>query len=143
MQNEGSYTCNACGEEIVVPLDLSEGLSQEYVEDCPVCCRPNVIHVEIDEDGEASVWAEANGVRPRALASWCAHSRRWQAQLEGTDPAPARSARRSGFVAARVAPNATSTSVRVELNAGGARLELHWPLAHARELAALLREFGQ
>jgi hypothetical protein len=42
----------------VVPLDLSQGLSQEYVEDCPICCRPNVIHVEISEDGEASVWAE-------------------------------------------------------------------------------------
>ena len=55
---EDSYTCDACGEEIVVPLDLSQGSSQEYVEDCPVCCRPNVIHVEIDEDGNASVWAE-------------------------------------------------------------------------------------
>jgi cysteine-rich CPXCG protein len=59
MQDEVSYTCNACGEEIVVPLDLSEGSSQEYFEDCPVCCRPNVIHVEIDEEGEARVWAEA------------------------------------------------------------------------------------
>ena len=29
------------------------------------------------------VWAEANGVPPRALASWCAHARRWQARLEG------------------------------------------------------------
>jgi len=55
---EDSYSCDACGEEIVVPIDLSQGSSQEYVEDCPVCCRPNVIHVEIDEDGNASVWAE-------------------------------------------------------------------------------------
>ena len=55
---EDSYTCDACGEEIVVPIDLSQGSSQEYVEDCPVCCRPNVIHVEIDEDGNARVWAE-------------------------------------------------------------------------------------
>jgi hypothetical protein len=46
-------------------------------------------------------------------------------------------------VAARLAPNTASTSVRVELSAGGARLELHWPLAHTRELAALLRELGQ
>jgi DNA-directed RNA polymerase subunit RPC12/RpoP len=58
MQDEASYVCQACGEEIVIPLDLSEGSSQEYVEDCPVCCRPNVIHVEIDEDGEARAWAE-------------------------------------------------------------------------------------
>ncbi len=57
MQNEASYTCDACGEEIVVPLDLSAGSSQEYVEDCPVCCRANLIHVEIDEDGVATIWA--------------------------------------------------------------------------------------
>ena len=58
MDDEASYVCDACGEEIVVPLDLSAGSSQEYVEDCPVCCRPNVVHVEVDEDGHASVWAE-------------------------------------------------------------------------------------
>ncbi len=58
MQDEASYTCDGCGEEIVIPLDLSQGMHQEYVEDCPVCCRANVIHIEIDEDGEASVWAE-------------------------------------------------------------------------------------
>jgi len=33
--------------------------------------------------------------------------------------------------------------VRVELNAGGARLELDWPLAHTGELAAPLRELSQ
>ncbi len=58
MQNEASYICDACGEEIVVPLDLSAGECQEYIEDCPVCCRPNVIHIEFDVDGEANVWAE-------------------------------------------------------------------------------------
>jgi hypothetical protein len=56
---EASYTCDACGEKIVVPIDLSAGDSQEYVEDCPVCCRPNVIHVELHEGGEVRVWAEA------------------------------------------------------------------------------------
>jgi hypothetical protein len=54
---EASYVCDACGEEIVIPLDPSAGASQEYVEDCPVCCRPNVIHVEFDEAGETRVWA--------------------------------------------------------------------------------------
>jgi hypothetical protein len=58
MQDEASYTCDGCGEEIVIPLDLSQGASQEYVEDCPVCCRANLIYVEIDEDGTATVWAE-------------------------------------------------------------------------------------
>jgi hypothetical protein len=51
--------CDSCGEEIVVPLDWSQGPEQEYVEDCPVCCCPNVIRVEIDEDGSVRVWAAA------------------------------------------------------------------------------------
>ena len=58
MRDEASYTCDCCGEEVVVPIDLSAGTSQEYVEDCPVCCRPNLIHVEVEEDGDVRVWAE-------------------------------------------------------------------------------------
>jgi hypothetical protein len=58
MNDESSYHCGACGEEIVVPIDFSQGVRQEYVEDCPVCCQANVIHVEIDDGGEAAVWAE-------------------------------------------------------------------------------------
>lgn len=57
-QAEGSYLCDACGEEIVVPLDLTAGTNQSYVEDCPVCCRANTIHVQIDDDGQVSIWAE-------------------------------------------------------------------------------------
>ena len=63
MTNEASYVCDACGEEIVIPIDPSAGSSQEYVEDCPVCCRANLIHVEIDDDGEARTWAEPEGAR--------------------------------------------------------------------------------
>ncbi len=59
MQEEASYVCDNCGEEVVVPVDPSAGSNQEYVEDCSVCCNPNVIHVEIDEDGEVRVWGEA------------------------------------------------------------------------------------
>jgi len=51
MDEEGSYICDACGEEIVVPLDPSAGSEQEYVEDCPVCCRPNLIRVEFGPGG--------------------------------------------------------------------------------------------
>ena len=54
------------------------------------------------------------------------------------------SQRKSIQVHARVGPSAASAaSVRVALNAGTARLELHWPLAHTRELAALLRELSR
>lgn len=59
MLSESAYICDACGEQIVIPIDASNGSSQEFVEDCPVCCRPNVIHVEIDDDGEVRIWAEA------------------------------------------------------------------------------------
>ncbi len=52
MKDEASYVCDSCGEEIVLPIDLSAGSAQEYVEDGPVCCRPNVIHVE---DGDRRV----------------------------------------------------------------------------------------
>ena len=58
MKDEASYTCDSCGEEIVVPIDLSAGTRQKYVEDCPICCRPNVIHVEVSDEGEVLVWAE-------------------------------------------------------------------------------------
>jgi hypothetical protein len=55
---EGNYLCDACGESIVIPLDPTEGCQQTYIEDCPVCCRSNVIHVEFDNDGHAQIWAE-------------------------------------------------------------------------------------
>ena len=58
MNDEVTYVCGACGEEIVVPIDVSQGNRQEYVEDCPVCCRANVIRVEFDGTGDASAWAE-------------------------------------------------------------------------------------
>ncbi len=57
MTDEASYLCDTCREEIVVPIDISAGPSQEYLEDCPVCCRPNVVHVEIGEAGDVRVWA--------------------------------------------------------------------------------------
>ncbi len=55
LNDEASYVCGSCGEDIVVPVDSSEGRQQQYVEDCPVCCCPNVIYVEIDEEGFPNV----------------------------------------------------------------------------------------
>lgn len=43
-----SYICAVCGEEIETVVDESQGLAQEYIEDCQVCCRPNVLRVQID-----------------------------------------------------------------------------------------------
>lgn len=57
MDEEGTYICDSCGEEIVIPLDVAAGSHQSYTEDCPVCCNANVIHVDWDEEGPR-VWAE-------------------------------------------------------------------------------------
>lgn len=58
MDDEANYICDACGEEIVIPVDLSAGSQQSYVEDCPVCCRPNIVYLDIDEAGEVRSWSE-------------------------------------------------------------------------------------
>ena len=94
---------------------------------------------------KSKVWAAANDVPERVLASWCAHSRRWQARLDGVSAGPAVQPKSSGFVAARVAvaPISAAPTVHVEVRCGTSRLELHWPLAHTRELAALVRELAQ
>ena len=59
MHDEATYICDHCGEEIVIPVDVAAGNSQTYVEDCPVCCHPQVIHVERDDAGDANAWGEA------------------------------------------------------------------------------------
>ena len=60
LDEDPAYTCPICGESIVIPLDASAGTDQQYVEDCPVCCHPNVIHVEFLEPPDPPrVWAES------------------------------------------------------------------------------------
>jgi len=48
-----TYTCAVCGEEIETAVDESQGLEQEYIEDCAVCCRPNVLRVSIDPENDS------------------------------------------------------------------------------------------
>jgi hypothetical protein len=51
--------CPFCGEEEDMHVDAGGGSHQTYTEDCPVCCRPRVVHVEPgDEPGEVRVWLE-------------------------------------------------------------------------------------
>ena len=53
-------SCPYCGELVELDIDEGGGARQQYVEDCPVCCNPNVIHLEFFDDGEPPrVWAEA------------------------------------------------------------------------------------
>ena len=58
----GTYCCAVCGEENETFVDLTAGLIQSYVEDCAVCCRPNVLHITIDESsGSVSLETEFEG----------------------------------------------------------------------------------
>lgn len=50
MQNTSEFYCAYCGEENTTFIDISAGMIQNYVEDCQVCCRPNILYVRIDED---------------------------------------------------------------------------------------------
>lgn len=52
-----SYECAFCGEENDTLVDPSGGNHQSYVEDCTVCCRPNVLRVSISSDGNAAIEA--------------------------------------------------------------------------------------
>jgi hypothetical protein len=51
-------SCPYCGETIEVLLDPSAG-EQRYIEDCQVCCRPIMLSVSLDADGEPRVHAAA------------------------------------------------------------------------------------
>ena len=46
--------CPYCDAAITVLVDGSVA-SQSYVEDCEVCCRPIVLDVAVDPDGEVRV----------------------------------------------------------------------------------------
>ncbi|HVO62157.1 MAG TPA: CPXCG motif-containing cysteine-rich protein [Terriglobales bacterium] len=44
------FQCAGCGEWNETAVDEAAGLNQLYVEDCQVCCKPNVLHVTYDAD---------------------------------------------------------------------------------------------
>ena len=44
------YSCPHCGELVDTWPDPGGGEVQRYVEDCPVCCRPNQIHATYDPE---------------------------------------------------------------------------------------------
>jgi endogenous inhibitor of DNA gyrase (YacG/DUF329 family) len=43
--DEHPVQCPYCGEPVEVSADPVGVQSETYVEDCPVCCRPWVVHV--------------------------------------------------------------------------------------------------
>jgi hypothetical protein len=58
LDQEAVYIWDSCGEEIVVPVDISAGEHQDYAEDSPVCCHPMTLHVDTGPDGEAHIDGE-------------------------------------------------------------------------------------
>ena len=50
MQSTSEYFCAYCGEPNVTFVDLSAGGQQSYIEDCQVCCRPNILYIRLDEE---------------------------------------------------------------------------------------------
>ncbi len=53
--------CPWCGERFDTSVDCSAG-SQEYVEDCQICCAPIVFRTAVDWDGQLlGVTTEAEG----------------------------------------------------------------------------------
>jgi hypothetical protein len=50
MESTAEYICAFCGEANPTFVDLSAGSQQSYVEDCQVCCQPNVLYIYLDEE---------------------------------------------------------------------------------------------
>jgi len=55
---ERTIGCPYCGEAISILVDESLP-EQQYTEDCQVCCRPIVLDVTVDPDGDVSVLARS------------------------------------------------------------------------------------
>lgn len=55
MNSPATYTCPSCFEVVDTFPDPGGGEEQSYVEDCAVCCRPNVLHVRWDD--EEATWS--------------------------------------------------------------------------------------
>ncbi len=54
-----AFQCAGCGEWNETSVDEAGGMRQSYVEDCQVCCKPNVLHIAWDmSEGEYTIWAE-------------------------------------------------------------------------------------
>ena len=47
-----SWTCQYCGDENKVWVDLTIEDKQDFIEDCSVCCRPNRIVISPIQEGE-------------------------------------------------------------------------------------------
>lgn len=59
MEIEATFICLYCFQVNLTAVDASAGNRQEYIEDCQVCCRPNLLRVTVDSSlEEATIEAE-------------------------------------------------------------------------------------
>ena len=53
------FQCAGCGERNETDVDETAGTRQSYVEDCQVCCKPNVLRVSgVPDTEEFTIHAE-------------------------------------------------------------------------------------
>jgi hypothetical protein len=50
---ETGFQCAGCGEWNETAVDDSAGRTQSYVEDCQVCCKPNILRIQYDPEAQA------------------------------------------------------------------------------------------
>jgi hypothetical protein len=58
VDTEATVHCPYCGELNQIALDPGSGSTQQYVEDCQICCRPWRVFVTYLPDGSAEVALE-------------------------------------------------------------------------------------
>lgn len=56
--DEGEVICPHCGASVQIALDPTGGTTQQYIEDCEVCCRPWLVEVRYT-GGSVKVSVEA------------------------------------------------------------------------------------
>ncbi|MGR3277649.1 CPXCG motif-containing cysteine-rich protein [Acaryochloris sp. 'Moss Beach'] len=62
METTSDYQCAFCGEFNTTFIDISAGFRQSYVEDCQVCCRPNLLSVTVNRESlDIQIATEYNG----------------------------------------------------------------------------------
>jgi len=57
-ETSATVYCPYCNESVEIAIDPGGGPTQEYVEDCEVCCQPWAVSLQYREDGTAEVRVE-------------------------------------------------------------------------------------
>lgn len=58
VETEAEVVCPYCAETSVIAIDPGSGASQQYSEDCPVCCNPWQVRVCYEPSGAVRVTVE-------------------------------------------------------------------------------------